>query len=47
MSVGIMVEKDDLEIVVVFGGDGRRGISIMPHRRICQSHTSQLFGVAR
>jgi len=28
-------------------GMDRRGISIMPHRRECQSHTSQLFGVAK
>jgi len=41
--VGNMVEKGDLEIVEVLGGDGRRGISIMPHRRECQSHTSQLL----
>jgi hypothetical protein len=28
-------------------GMGRREISIMPLRRECQSHTSQLFGVAK
>jgi len=42
-----MVEKGDLEIVEVLGGGGRRGISIMLHRRECQSHTSQLFRVAK
>ena len=45
--VGSMVEKGDLEVVEVLGGDDRRGISIIPHRRERQSHTSQLFGVAK